>query len=214
MDMNAKLWLAATALATCKAAGGAANAVPFAGNSSGTFDAPGCFVCYRSNGNTVLHWGVPDSKLTAVPVNFAGNTDANDVVIARLDWYNAASFFAPDFNSEWNLTINITLPAPNVDDFEELSIHIDNTRNPSGDRITLENLTGLALAAAGISITDIKYSVVGSGSLSGLNWFNPKGGNSTLYITADFRAVPEPASLAQLGAGLGGLGYARRRKSA
>src|SRR5215470_65095 len=76
------------------------------GSSEGTFSSlsscnsgSNCRITSTSNGaNTQVQWGstsslIPffnPSTLTAVDVNIDKITPANDVVIARLDWYNSA----------------------------------------------------------------------------------------------------------------------------
>jgi hypothetical protein len=212
---------------------GPAWAIPIAGTSGGTFSGlSGCINCGildTGNGDdTQARWGgfIFDlnntSRLTAVDVVIGPtNTDADDIIIGRLDWHNEST---SDFSTadrlgvNWNLSIAFSQPAgsPDPNASEQFGLTIVNTDNPEGDKITgftVAHLNGIQLELAGVTIGDMKYVAVNSSFDSSNNrWINPEGGNASLYITADFRSrVPGPQTLLLLGAALAGLGLTRRK---
>jgi hypothetical protein len=158
-----------------------------------------------------------------VDVTINDVTPANDVILARLDWYNSATWAQGDldlFGVNWLLTVTFTQPTGSGDT-EEFNLSISNPINPPGDHVT--GLTG-------ITISDLKYTVVdGSGpGISTLtfnngagSWYNPENNWASLLITADFTAngnstspvlVAAPGTLL-LGGSLLGLSVWRRRTS-
>lgn len=234
---TARLALAACAFGITAAA----SAAPVVGGSLGSFSNLGgcastgasrdCRVVNTSNGpSSELQWGSTSSSrnfaspstLTARATGWAFGTPANDVVLARLDWFNSATRAdrTPDeLSARWNLAMAFALPRGSRDPgaFEAFDLSIVNAPNPGGDLLsgfTLVDLAGIELSLAGVRISDMKYSVTGGvSSLSADRvWFNPEGNLSSLLITADFSTVPEPGVFALLGLGAVGVVAARRKQ--
>lgn len=221
---------------------GMASATVITGTSGGTFSDilschdDNCRINNTSNGNkTQLEWGYtngffgygakPGSTLTAVDRAWSQSTNANDVILAELVWFNRAtdSNDTPDaFNAKYKLGINFT--SPNASSDTELFIlKIENTANTDGDYLRglmLADLAHLSFSLNGVVISDLKYLLSGSGGTFNSNvWYNSENNTSRMYITADFTdevvatAVPEPGSLVLLAAGFLSLSVLRRRRN-
>lgn len=249
--MTVRAACAAAALLLALALPDQASAVAIVGSSGGTFshltdcdksgDDRECGIVSTSNGaDTQMRWPYRQdgdqigyaSTLTSVDININTATNANDVVIARLDWFNAAtnaSITPDEFGFRWTLHIAFTNPNVSVDS-EAFNLSVLNTGNPAGDSMagfTLADLSNLAFNLNGLTVGDFRYSVVdGIGacegvdtSLNGSSWYNCEDNTASLLITADFtatatntNAVNEPATLAILATGVLGLAALRRRR--
>lgn len=252
--MTFRLSLCVAAVALCFVMPSQASAVAITGTSSGTFsnltgcDDKGkdreCGITTSVNGEAQVRWPYLDNKqqigyassLTAVDVDIDTTTGANDVIIARLDWFNAAtgSRITPDsLGVTWTLTIAFTNPNLSFDT-EGFALTITNPNNPTGDTVggfTLMDLGNLTFDLDGVTIDDFQYVVAdGAGNchgtdtyLTGASWYNCENNHASLLITADFTASPldsgqgvinEPATFALFGTSLLGLVAVRRRKFA
>jgi hypothetical protein len=213
---------------------GVASAGPIIGYSTATFSnlssdhISGTYQGYLGS-NTGIWWGCDSyngsgncnggdsSTLNATtPFNFNSATDVTGLKLAELAWFNAATsaqYTEDDITARWNLAVTFTSPAGG--DSDVISFAIENTPNPLGDFITLDDLSGLVFNLPGVTVSNLRYVREGSGSLNGLTWSNPEDHTSTLYVVADFSApasVPEPGStMFLLASSLVGLVGAGRR---
>ncbi len=176
---------------------------------------------------------VNPSTLTAPsPLAFSGLTSTT-LTIGELTWYNSATRSDQtddNFNVNWNLAVVFSAPTGSTGDTQTFALNITNPSNPPGDHInnlTLSDLAGLNFSLPGVTVSNLQYHVTdgsGSGTSSltcsagSCSWNNDELNHSTLTITADFSTataanpIPEPGTMALLGAGLLGLGAIRGRR--
>ena len=186
------------------------------GNFSNLSNCIGCFL-YNSSNNLYMS-GLNASTLSIADISNSVETNTDNTLIGQITWVNNASFLTDqNFNVKYNFTLSFTSPS-NTSDTESFSFNIQQTNNPQGDKINfiagaLSNLSSFTLN--GVTISDLKFSVLGSGGYDGSTWYNPEGGISTLQITADFTApVPEPSTWAMMILGFAGVGFLAYRRKA
>ena len=184
-----------------------------------------------SNDKNVLDMGGGNnSTLTANDFMYSGSTPLNDVVLGKLTWINRVSTNTdPTFNVSYGLVLTFTSPNADVAS-QNFSLTIQQPVNPPGDTVSGLTISGLpsTFNLNGVTVSDFKFSVESGNGLGGTftngSWYNPDptgywGDNSrtsVLLLTADFKqdptAVPEPGTIAILGAGLLALGSIRQKK--
>jgi hypothetical protein len=195
------------------------NAATVSYTGNGTFSNLNCSGCNISGGGNILDMsGGNNSTLTITDITNSVQTNTNDTLLGSLTWVNRASNGGDqDFTVNYTFALSFTSPS-NQSDTQVFNLHITQPTNPPGDNVfnisnaLLQNLGPFTLA--GVTISDLKFSLSGAGSYDGSTWRNPEGGTSVLNITADFTAaVPEASTWAMMILGFAGVGFlAYRRK--
>ncbi|WP_300013796.1 choice-of-anchor K domain-containing protein [uncultured Roseobacter sp.] len=226
------------------ATGGSA-ATLFSGSTSGTFNDPGVsYSCtYSTAGGNGVAWGesgsCPDyggsdehSRLFVQNYEFSEQITGHEKVqIGQIKWKNEPnpSSKTTDFYAGLNLALNID--SPTVASFNEfLWNFIDNTPNPTGDRILTYRWDDYGLdipylLSGSLRIDGFSFALVGNtsgetwseseyGSGLKFNWTNKENNWSKLAIYAEVSQVPLPAAGWMLIAAVGGLGAMRRKRKA
>jgi PEP-CTERM motif len=203
---------------------GPAFAVPVSGSSASSFNGGTCNFAATCTvggpGNTNFTYG--DALLGFSSITAAGNpaiAGATDFTspIGSMSWTNKidpVAILGNQFGVNLAIAITLTLPPGGggvggplviVETLGNLGFDPDTMALPNiaGNLITIQHGAGT------LTISNFQYSGTG---LNGLVWTNPENNTRVLTVSADFKNVPEPATLALVGSGLMGLGYAMRRR--
>jgi PEP-CTERM motif len=222
--------IAVTAIAAFTA--NISQAAPVVGSSSGVFVNPLGPVGMVASGMGSSHfaWGSPLSG-PQNSLSFSGEAfaiETGDVFsFGSLAYYNGTIYSGTEANSVgFNVALALTTPVAMENfDFYFALINSPNTSDPvaSADIVQLaSSFAPQSFSYAGYDYT-LEFlgfgSIAGPGLVSTIDQFHVlEGGTASAQLlgritVADVEAVPEPGTLALVGLGFVGLGFAARRRS-
>lgn len=204
-----------------------AAAGPVDGTTTGAFSIDNCtggLVCDTPSANVFSYsfLGIGGNSLTAVATNFAEGSTPAQVMLAELFWENG---FSLPGSAELNLDLTISFSVPAIGDQPAGSLDLTlNNFLLAPERLVLPDISGVTLDFGAVEITDLFYELENpfdtfffvnklvnrpDGTTA---WRLSSGKSEALFIKGTIQAVPEPTTLAVLGLGLVGLGFAVRRR--